>query len=76
MHIRLWDGDTVRTRYLNSHFLQQAASVDINECFKDLDNEIQPLENMLQVSMDGPNVNLKAHRELEKCLQENMVMNY
>ena len=70
MHIRLWDGDTVRTRYLNSHFLQQAASVDINECFKDLDNEIQPLENMLQVSMDGPNVNLKAHRELKKWLQE------
>ena len=58
--IRFWDEDNkkVDTRYFDSSFHDGANAIDIQESFisgiKKLDNN-----NFLQISSDGPNVNLK-----------------
>ena len=57
--IRFWDEDNkkVDTRYFDSSFLDGATPADIQEAFisgiKELDKN-----NFLQISSDGPNVNL------------------
>ena len=67
MYARFWDGEHVVTRYIHSEFLGKARSVDIIECFDAIDDNGR-LNKMLQVSMDGPTVNLSAHKKLEeKC---------
>ena len=59
LHVRFWDieNNCVATRYFNSKFLGKAAAQDIyekfNECISELDEN-----KLLQVSSDGPNVNL------------------
>ena len=68
MYIRFWDGDIVLTRYIHSEFLGKARATEIKDCFAKLDG-IQSLKYMLQISMDGPNVNLSAHREIEEVVQ-------
>ena len=65
LYLRFWDGDKVLTRYIHSEFLGKAQSVDILECFETLD-QMQSLKHMVQVSMDGPKVNLKFQKQLEK----------
>lgn len=72
IHIRFWDKvlGRISTRYLNSVFMGHATAKDILVKFKE---GISPLkiENILQISMDGPNVNwsflnlLKAEKESE-----------
>ena len=58
--IRFWDEDNkkVDTRYFDSSFHNEATATDIQEAFmsgiKELDKN-----NFLQISSDGPNVNLK-----------------
>ena len=58
--IRFWDEDNkkVDTRYFDSLFHNGATATDIQEAFmsgiKELDKN-----NFLQISSDGPNVNLK-----------------
>lgn len=67
--IRFWDVNfqKVSTRYWNSVFLGRATADHL------LDGFIQglslPLGNILQVSMDGPNVNLSFMKKLESHLQ-------
>ena len=59
-HIRYWDDDenVVTTRYYFSEYMGKAAAEDVHKSFNDgvagLDKE-----KHLQVSPDGPNVNLK-----------------
>ena len=67
MYVRFWDkvSDTVLTRYIHSEFLGSAKANDLVACFENL-NKIQPLTYMLQVSMDGPNVNLSAYEKIEE----------
>ena len=71
-HIRFWHGNKVCTRYLDSEFLGSAKAVDLFQCFKNLDeNDLMPsLEHMIQISMDGPNVNLLTTKLVEKELME------
>ena len=69
LHVRFWDieNNCDATRNFNSKFLGKAAAQDIyekfNECISELDEN-----KLLQVSSDGPNVNLafldllKEHR--------------
>lgn len=69
LNVRFWDKETneVCTRYLNSVFLGRTTALDILNSFKE---GLQPLDlkKILQVSMDGPNVNHKFFRELKKDL--------
>ena len=59
LHVRFWDIEIncVGTRYFNSIFFGKAAAQNIyekfNECISELDEN-----KLLQVSSDGPNVNL------------------
>ena len=59
LHVRFWDieSNCVATWYFNSKFHGKAAAQDIyekfNECISELDEN-----KLLQVSSDGPNVNL------------------
>ena len=60
LHVRFWDNTEkiVASRYYSSEFLGKATALDIyskfETCLKPL-----PEEKMIQVSSDGPNVNLK-----------------
>ena len=60
LHVQFWDSTTnsVKTRYFNSQFLGKAAAADILKSFKSCMNGLDK-EKLLQVSMDGPNVNSK-----------------
>ncbi|CAL4099874.1 unnamed protein product [Meganyctiphanes norvegica] len=64
-HIRYWHGNEVVTRYLQSEFLGRATAIDLLACFKKLDQDFS-LKNMIQISMDGPNVNLLTHKKVNK----------
>ena len=58
MHMRYWDTslNTVKTRYYNSQFMGKAAAKDVLKTFKECVNGMDE-DKLLQVSMDGPNVN-------------------
>ena len=70
--VRFWNdtSNEVSTRYLTSTFLQHATSVDLLNSFTTaLSEQNMNLKKMMQVSMDGPNVNLKFLRELKIFLK-------
>ena len=59
--VRYWNGDKfiVETRYLTSELLGTAKAVDILEKFESgVGTKINNLKNLLQISSDGPSVNL------------------
>ena len=59
MHIRFWDSnkDVVATSYYNSDFLGKSSANDICSHFEQCLGPLEK-EKLLQVSSDGPNVNL------------------
>ena len=59
VHVRFWDTsmNVVRTRYYNSKFMRKAAAADVLKTFKDGVKDLDE-GKLLQVSMDGPNVNM------------------
>ena len=58
LHIQFWneESNTGCTRYYTSEFMGKAAAPDILKMFKSCMTGLND-EKMLQVSMDGPNVN-------------------
>ncbi|GBN49977.1 hypothetical protein AVEN_51025-1 [Araneus ventricosus] len=69
--IRYWpeNSNQVKVRYLNSAFLGHSTAEDLYKSFCESTIEIN-LKNLLQISMDGPNVNLKFWRHLHDQLKE------
>lgn len=70
--VRFWNDATneVATRYLTSAFLQHATSEDLLNAFTSaLGQQNLNMKKMIQISMDGPNVNLKFLRELKAYLK-------
>ncbi|XP_077511308.1 uncharacterized protein LOC144121784 [Amblyomma americanum] len=69
--IRYWDQTdaTVKTRYLTSCFLGHTCAEDLSVAFRKATEGIKQMK-ILQVSMDGPNVNLKFLRSLKEELRE------
>ena len=65
--IRYWDGNTnkVAVRYLGSEVLGHVTAVDLLTHFKQGISRLDP-KRLLQVSMDGPNVNWKFYTDLTK----------
>ena len=67
LHVRFWDEGchNVTSRYLTSQFMgHSSATTMLEEIVTSLrDNEID-ITKIVQVSMDGPNVNWKLHRLL------------
>ena len=68
--VRYWnDKDQISTRYLTSCFIEGAKAEDILASFKKalLDLHLD-LKKIIQISMDGPNVNLKFGRDFDDYL--------
>ncbi|XP_055620811.1 uncharacterized protein LOC129765028 [Toxorhynchites rutilus septentrionalis] len=66
LNVRFWDEEKkeVVTRYMTSMFLGRSRATDLHAAFKEGLGNI-PLNKLLQVSMDGPNVNWSFLRELK-----------
>ncbi|XP_062541413.1 uncharacterized protein LOC134209440 [Armigeres subalbatus] len=71
INIRYWDklSNSVITRYLTSQFLTRSRATDLLEAFQD-GLKMLNLKKLVQVSMDGPNVNWAFLRELKLELKE------
>lgn len=65
--IRYWDEQSqqVSTRYLTSIFLNHTTAEDLKEALKGALSNLG-WKKMLQLSMDGPNVNFKTLRLLKE----------
>lgn len=72
INVRFWDDvkDEVSVRYFTSAFLDRSRAVDLLEAFQ---KAMTPLESkkILQISMDGPNVNFKFLKDLKETLKTN-----
>lgn len=71
LHIRFWNEDehNVSTRYYTSVFLGKTTAADLLEGLKTgATNEL--IKKLIQLSMDGPNVNLKLLKDLCAELRE------
>ena len=68
IYLRFWNGNEVQSRYFTSIFMGHARAVAIEE---DLKKGIESLQkaNLLQLSMDGPNVNWKVFEDLQSEIQ-------
>lgn len=67
LHLLIWDGVQVKTRYLNSECLRYATAQDIVEQMQDMLSETR-MKNLVQLSMDRPNVNWKVFDLLQSKL--------
>ena len=71
IHVRFWDGDKVVTRYFGSQFLGHATADDMVKHFEEsVVNSGLPVCNLTQISMDGPNVNWKCFKDMQKKLSD------
>ena len=67
--LRFWDTNTVNSRYYTSDFLGRACATDPLESFeKNIECKIS-LQNLVQLSMDGPNVNWSTYNKLQHKLE-------
>ncbi|KAL7388776.1 hypothetical protein ABVT39_020436 [Epinephelus coioides] len=69
LHVRLWDGAEVKTKYVGSEILGHSTAVDIVEKISNALSETE-VNNLIQLSMDGPHVNWKAFELLQKEMQK------
>lgn len=69
LHARLWDGAEVKTKYIGSEFLGHSTAVDIVEKMSKALSETG-VNNLIQLSMDGPHVNWKAFELTQKEMQK------
>ena len=68
-HVRFWDHNLVESKYYTSAFIGHATALDLVNCFEThLERKIG-YANLIQVSMDGPNVNWATFDKLENKLQ-------
>lgn len=71
LNVRYWSSSSneVKTRYLNSAFLGRSCAEHLLAGFQEASKPIN-LKKLLQVSMDGPNTNLKFLKELSAHIKE------
>ncbi|GBN01837.1 hypothetical protein AVEN_156756-1 [Araneus ventricosus] len=67
--VRFWHNDQVATRYLASAFIGHAKADDILSAFYKCVEKLK-LSKILQISMDGPNVNWKFFENLQTDLKK------
>ena len=70
INVRFWDPveNEVCTRYFTSAFLSKTKAVDLLGAFKNSLDDLS-FEKMVQVSMDGPNVNLPFLKDFKTYLK-------
>ena len=75
LHVRYWDliESRVKVRYYDSTFLGRGTHTDLLNHFKSITNGL-PSNRVYQVSMDGPNVNLKFYKEFSRLYKRKIVI--
>ncbi len=73
-HVRFWNGDQVQTQFLDTEFMGHARADDLKLAFEK-GTEALPKKNMLQISMDGPNVNWSFYKKVEQSLADEYGLN-
>ena len=68
--LRHWDHDTVIDSYYTSTFLGHACATDSVNCFDECIESHLGYNTLIQLAMDGPNVNWAAFDALQKKLQK------
>ena len=68
IHVRYWNHNEVVTRYLTSHFLGHATADTVFEIFESVGSELG-YSGLLQLSMDGPNVNWRVFEMVQASVQ-------
>lgn len=71
IHVRFWDNDVVATRYFSSEFMGHSTAEDMVEVFHK-STEGLSYKKLVQLSMDGPNVNLKFHKLIQTEMDNNV----
>ena len=71
MHVRLWGAGKVSTRYYDSVFLGHANADILQEALSNCCESVGK-RGILQVSMDGPNVNWKAYDQLHEEIADDV----
>ena len=69
IHLRFWDNDCVQSRYYSSAFIGHATALDLIHCFETHVERNIGYANLIQLSMDGPNVNWAAFDKLQMKLE-------
>ncbi|XP_047740789.1 uncharacterized protein LOC125179270 [Hyalella azteca] len=68
MHVRFWSDGVVSSRYFGSSFMGHATAEDLeSQIMKQL--EVLELKKVLQLSMDGQNVNHKLHNLIDNQMK-------
>ena len=62
--------ERVKTRYLDSQFLGHGTSIDLKRNFDETVKDLNP-NKLIQIGMDGPNVNLKLLKMIQTERSEN-----
>ncbi|KAL3216920.1 hypothetical protein MRX96_032708 [Rhipicephalus microplus] len=72
IHVRYWSTmpERVTTRFYTSVFMGHSTAEDLQEKLLGALEDL-PLARAVQLSMDGPNVNLKCFRGMQEYLQQN-----
>lgn len=74
LYVRFWDTieNEVKVRYWNSTFFGHGRHQDLLQHFSEVTKELNP-GHLYQISMDGPNVNLKFFKEFAKARKDDML---
>ena len=69
--MRYWNKEKMqdKVRYWDSSFMRHCTSHDLKNHFNERTSDLN-LNKILQVSMDGPSVNLKFHRDVQSNREE------
>ena len=67
--LRFWEHDHVESRYYTSDFLNHAAAIDLVKSFEANVENKMGFRHLIQISMDGPNINWATFDRLQKKLQ-------
>jgi len=68
-HVRFWHSGEVHTRYYTSKFMGHATAEDFVNTFETATANLNHIR-MLQLTMDGPNVNWKFHDLIDSQLNK------
>lgn len=71
IHVKFWDNDIVATRYFSSDFMGHSTADDMVEVFHKATEGLS-YKNLVQLSMDGPNVNVKFHKLIQTEMENDL----
>ena len=69
IHLRFWNDNIVQSRYFDSQFLGHATSLHLLDSCTDSVSHLG-LKNVVQVSMDGPNVNWSFYDKFQQAVRD------